>query len=306
MLSKEELRAVVFGEEIVLDNNSMRRIRRGLFTNSLVEFVSDDQLKIVPEASLLLLAAGAQSTNEHSVLLKEFLHHLQLKDDGDMLEWCTHWWLKMRLVVILGEQGFSLAKFLGFGEIGFKGSRTQPAKIDAIHFNLPEPKSFDTIVTHTDLVNNELTSSHDDQQGFFGDLGKIELAPGEVRLFQSPKNERFDHLLAVCGQDGPFLVFIENKSRIVQEEGPSAGKEAKRLGLQQADYVHGLANAASKMSQPAGLARALGQDHYAFLYITSHEGESEGLDNAIVLRAVDAEWFFGPLWNFYRAVRAGV
>jgi len=68
---------------------------------------------------------------------------------------------------------------------------------------------------------------------------------------------------------GSFLVFIENKSRMIQKEVATAGKEAKRLDLQQADYVQELAKAASEMSQPAGLARALGREHYAFLYISS-------------------------------------
>jgi len=272
----------------------------------LVEFVRDDQLKIVPEASLILLAAGAQSKNEHSVLLKEFLHHLQLKDDGDMLEWCTHWWLKMRLAVILGERQFSLAKFLGLEMAEIQGYGTQLDSVDAIHFDMPVSKRMRSIITHKELVNNKLSNSHADLESFLSDLDRIYLAPGKVRLFQSPKNERFDHLLAVCGQDGPFLVFIENKSRMVEDEVTTAGKQAKRLDLQQADYVQGLAKAASKKHCAGSLAHALGRKQYAFLYITSHEGESEELDNAIVLRAVDSERFFGPLWSVYRAVRASV
>jgi len=69
MLSTEELRAVVFGEEILLDKRAMLLIERSLFTNSLVELARHTEFAIVPEASLLLLAAGAQTKDDHSVLL---------------------------------------------------------------------------------------------------------------------------------------------------------------------------------------------------------------------------------------------
>jgi len=307
MLSKEELRAVVFREEILLDNNAMERIEDSLFTNSLVNFKQNHRLRIVPEASLLLLAAGAQTRADHSDLLKEFLRKLKLRHDGDMLEWCTHWWLRVRLAVILGKQGFSLANFLGLDTSKIQGLGVQLDRIYAIHFDVPGPRRLVAIITHKELNYNKLANSHADQQGFLSDLGRIMLTPGKVRLFQSPKSERFDYLLAVCGRDGPFLVFIENKSRMVQKKMRSDGRKAKRLDSAQANYVEELAQAASKQVYPAGsLARALGQNQYGFLYITSHDGESEELDNCIVLRGVDSENFFGPLWSFYRAVRASV
>eukprot|EP00457_Paulinella_chromatophora_P003010 gb/GEZN01003015.1/.p1 GENE.gb/GEZN01003015.1/~~gb/GEZN01003015.1/.p1 ORF type:complete len:689 (+),score=86.12 gb/GEZN01003015.1/:102-2168(+) len=299
MLSKEELRALVFGEEVDLDERVMDLIKFSLFTNSLTKFTYDKAEKIIPEASLMLLAAGAgDKPGTHADLLRDFLVAMQTGTEGAPLEWATHWWLRMRFAVILGEQDFKLEKFLGLHDTHFdrdaesNQSTSQLDKLCAIHFNVPA--RLDRIVR-----SRRLARSNKNLPAFIGDLCNRKMAPGDVLLFESPDEERFDFLLAVCDHNGPFLVFLDDKSRKIEADSkPETG---------QAEYVaESIIPAAQAANAPAGsLAKALADERYVFLFVTSYPGQSYTQDNAIVLMKKETKRFLGPMWGVYRAVRGG-
>ena len=342
--SRSELRAAFYGERVVLTDEVADMIQVGMYTNSMTAFLKDGKsLKIVPEVSLLMLAASARGSNEvHGKLLCALFEFL-LTDEvlpperkGDVLEKCTLWLLKMRLTLVAGEgeKNFLFSEILGLHGLCRRSSSLFLKVLLKIHVNVV---SLDQIVQ-----SRQLTSSYKNVPALITDLQHICMAPGEIYLFKAPEKESFDLMLAACDPvDGPYVVFIDCKSRQLEGGGDvpapaahtyaaghnethtSAGRKETRTSagyketrtsaghnerFKQAMHVANKLVPAAARAAPGregSLAQALGTQRYVYLYLTSRPGESLVQEDGriVELRGSDSKAFFGPLWDVYRTAR---
>ena len=138
-------------------------------------------------------------------------------------------------------------------------------------------------------------------------LSKKKMTSGQVFLFNLNNKERFDHLFVICDKDGPFLVFMDDKSRAIDDGSRDIINLPPPIDTSQADYVaNTLIPAANDIVEPGPLVKALADKRYAFLYMSSCGGKSYTTENAIVLMQPETKRFLGPLWSVYRSIRAGV
>ena len=311
--SEKHMRNAIYGEEIDLNDVEMKLIKYSIFTNSLRKFNvvnGEAPVKFIPQVSLALLAAGASekisddtfmNNDVLAVLLRDFLKSMETTVEGAPLEWCMQWWLKMRLAVILGEKDFSLSKFLGINNIENPLSSSQVDHIDVITFNVPA--LIKNIVQTSDLP----CSANGKEIAFIQYLSQKMMHSGQVFLFKPHKKERFDHLFVICDKDGPFLVFMDDKSRAIDDGSRDIINLPPPIDTSQADYVaNTLIPAANDIVEPGPLVKALADKRYAFLYMSSCGGKSYTTENAIVLMQPETKRFLGPLWSVYRSIRAGV
>lgn len=291
MISRKHLRAVVFQEEIALDEDAIDSVMNSRFTNTINDFGGKPQ--IIPTASLVMLSAGAQRRkpgyDKCLVILREFVDNLVVKEKGDVLEWALEWWLRLRLALVEGEEA-TLQKLFQIDAV----PQSQPYlnKAMSVTFVGPDVK----VIQH-----GRWPSSHDGAASFMQNLDTITLGPGEAAIVHLHPKEVFDLLLAVRAKTGRiFLVCIEAKSSAggggPKNGLPDQGKQAKRL--RQVVEQSGVTDGTS-------LSGAFARGDYIFLYLSSHKGPREDQELAAVLRRDDTERFLGPLWNIYRSVRTG-
>jgi len=219
---------------------------------------------------------------------------LDLRRDGDLLEWSMAWWLQLRLAVVAGAKGFTLCKLFQLGSVRASLCSQLKTKVKGVTFDVPDV---------VDVVNGSTTpDSHKDPDHFLQALDNITLSPGDAVILHPHPREAFDLLLAITDVAGrTFVTLLDQKS---------AARDQKRTGLpnngDQASHMRQVARRASHGYKTKSLAGALGQGNYAFLYMTSYEGASFGDATATVVRRREMKRFLGPLWEVYRAIRTAV
>jgi hypothetical protein len=314
-LSKSYLRAVIYREKIRLTKETMTYLKKSLLINSLTSFgdfgSSEDVLEIVPDVSLILLAA--LSPNSAS-LLRGLFDGFSIVNKGDALEWYAFWWMRMRLDVLPFEPVL-LSLLLGLDEqlVTCTSNHKMYRKVCQVSFEVSRC-----------FVESTLPDSHASMEKFVQTLAGIRLIRGKVVLIKGHPKEAFEFLLAVYGVDGQvFVVFEENKSSEQKTELASASSTSRSSSSSppssrpfpsaQAAYMAELVSvklpeqvkSTGQTAEANSVLKALLLGRYAYVYRTSHVGPSFTTDSAINLRQSTTEPYFGPLWNVYRAVREG-
>eukprot|EP00971_Amphidinium_carterae_P145519 2883891-Amphidinium_carterae.1 len=295
-LSREDLRAIVYQEEIVLDDDAMVRLQGSVFTNSLSNF---DQVKnlgpkrrFVPEASLVLLAqVTIRGDTGHSTgMLRDFMQKLRTTNKGDTLEWCLDWWLRLRWSVVAGQKSFSLGKLLGLTTTNSRGTKLELLCATTFGADQRKPREID------------LPSSYADKKGFLAKLAMTTLVEDELVFLVPAPRECFDAGVAVRGKDGVVVVALDAKS----SDDSSARKTGRKIRTRQANRFLGFADELRQMGsqvQAGSLGEAWTCERVTFIYVSSSSGETTESQTSIVLKGEETKSFLGPLWYFYRAVR---
>ena len=317
----EHMRAILFEEEILVDDNVMTMVENSFLTNAL-DIISN-KARIVPRTSILSMQIYSQNkVSEYcrtivatiDKLLSDYTRKsmpMNVLKLGDFLECAVSGLLRARLNV-LGDIKSSEMSEIKLSQLLLLDDLR---RIRGISENLTN-KLLSTVSVRQrgiPLANVMLPSSYDDKTSFYNFfLGKNDffialndavIEKGGVIEFITNAKECFDGLLLLDSDLGPVLLAHEEKSRKVPRNDTKRPKSTKKRSPstmadmpkegKQANRVKFLAEKARRWSEENNVAvkkssalEALIKDAYVFVYFeTAHDSVSfEASDNDCVMQ----------------------
>ena len=225
---------IYLGKKIAMDENVMLLLQSSVFTNSIQIIQKNEE--ILPEGSILMLIAQALEsvTNSGSLLQPSsclvntyngILDVLKSKhrDDGDALESAGINWIQTRIAVAKNS-----------------GKKTiKLSEIFAIR-SLSEKFSFEILLPDTENYWNDEILFPRLSEGSGKFLAAFNAVQYSNQMFKSIDGQQWDTMLMTYRRDGvngeqkPFLIFIDFKSKAIMESKQSTKTPLK---LTQYQYV---------------------------------------------------------------------
>jgi hypothetical protein len=209
------MRAILFEEEIYLDEKIMSLVVKSFLTNSLDSI--EEEIYIVPKTSVVSMQLYSKNkTTEYcrtisatiDKLLGDFTRDFKEKkhfNTGNFLECAVAGLIRARLNV-LGE----LAKTNeAKTDVSHLLLLTDLSRVQGIGDDLVDKLSSSMIVSKrvNALRSVSLLSSYNDEDAFFLALSNTVIKPGDVVEFRTDSQECSDGLIFVFTSNGPLLLF---------------------------------------------------------------------------------------------------
>jgi len=326
----KQMRAILFEEEILVDDNVMTMVENSFLTNAL-GFISD-KTRIVPKTSILSMQIYSQNKeNEYCQTIVETIDKLLIDyytrksistnvlKLGDFLECAVAGLLRARLNVLGDIRSTELSEI----KLSQLLLLTSLRHIRGISRQLRRKLSTIITVSSNDgpLDQCYLPSSFKGETAFYIALNDAVIEKGGVIEFITKSDECFDGLLLLYSDLGPILLAHDEKSRKASlnntrsksKKSPSTMADMPKKGKQANRFKMLVENATSWSVdnnitvKKSSALEALITNAYVFVYFeTADDSVSfEASDNNCVMQLGERDVkkmlsFFGDLYTFIR------
>ena len=324
----------MFGEEIDVDKNAMQLLRSSLFTNSLDTVGRAGKAPvIVPEASVMYLAAAAKKSTSDSLLSPSYCMTMTfeaLKDviskvdkvsgrkraAGDSLEVVGMRWLQMRLALVY-QTASKDNQVINFGTLFAFDDDDNWKQFD---ISLPTSKEYfeDCKLPSLDQFIGEDKKNKEFFKAF---NSSITFNPSKrFMIYKSAEKQAWDCMITtyrnIGGQNVPFIIFVEFKSKNIVNTSTTA--EVKDVDVYPQDlrqYKRILERVEYVKQQPGEMSEAcnaLARGHFAYVHFSTtsektHEDdikiEEESGGKLFIMNRQNVRSFLGPVYPFYEVAR---
>ena len=308
--SDQLLGALIFGDGVNLDGDTVKCITHSLITNCIVDFAEDQRLD-EPEMSLALMQhytsmGKTQFAKAISGGIAAIIDAItDDEDEGHLWEIAYYEWMKIRLQaascyvpnenVPFDQKIMKIMKLFGITQ----KSIVPDAHLDMLLAPLGLPNRGVPSWREYNLTN----SSYKKPKSFLKEIDNIALsAQSPIAILRPVKGDAFDLCLKILvpGYDEPMHVFVENKA--MKESNETASRVLYDINKSKDKIA--VEDFKSKGRQYIQTETVMADRKIVYIYARTQKSVSYGINNAIELGRDDSFGFLGPLSDLYQTAKS--